>query len=185
MIAGKEREAEAFVAEVSAEIDRLKKLAATQPRRTLLWAWYQSGGNRWAVTQRNSEAMLLRDANAEVVLGESDDPQLDSFSSVSTERLLRDAREADCWMIRDPLSSPYTNRSVLDRFKAVRDGCVFWQPGGKNPLADSWELWEMGAIRPDWLLADTIKMVHPPLRDGRWRYFAPETWRSDAGAGSH
>jgi hypothetical protein len=98
---------------------------------------------------------------------------------------IRSAREADCWIIRDPLSSRYTKDTVLGRFKAVRDGCVFWQPGGKNPRADSWEIWEMGVIRPDWVLADTIKIVHPPLRDGQWRYFAPETWGGDADAGQH
>jgi hypothetical protein len=31
----------------------------------------------------------------------------------------------------------------------------------------------MGTIRPDFLMADIIKMVHPDLRDGQWRYLAP------------
>lgn len=79
-------------------------------------------------------------------------------------------------MIRDPLSAPFTNVAVLRRFKAYRDGCMMHQTGLKNPRADAWEIWEMGTIRPDWMLADVIKMVHPPLRDGQWRYFAPETW---------
>jgi iron complex transport system substrate-binding protein len=175
LLVGKEREAQSFVSEVFREVERLKQWATTQPRRSLLWAWSQGSGDRWSVTRRNSDAALIRDANVELVLGAPDDPELDVFSPLSTEQLLASATAADCWMIRDPLSSPFTNRSILGRFKAVRDGCVFWQPGGKSAGADSWELWEMGTIRPDWLLADIIKMAHPPLRDGSWRYLAPET----------
>ena len=186
LLTGKEAEAEAFVRMVAREVDRLKAIAAEQPRRSVLWAWYRSAGNRWAVTQRNADAALIRDANAELVLGAEDDPELDTFSELSTERLLRDGTGADCWMIRDPVSSVFDDRAVLQRFKAYQDECVFWSPGKRHPTADSWELWEMGTIRPDWLLADIVKMAHPGLRDGEWRYLAPETWKADyAGAGTH
>ena len=185
-LTGKEAEADAFVEMVTQEIDRLKALAAEQPRRSVLWAWYRSAGNRWAVTQRNADAALIRDANAELVLGTEDDPKLDSFSDLSTERLLRDGTGADCWMIRDPLSSVFNDQAVLQHFKAYREGCVFWEAGKRHPTADSWELWEMGTIRPDWRLADILKMLHPDLRDGEWHYLAPETWKADyAGAGTH
>ncbi|MYA32481.1 MAG: ABC transporter substrate-binding protein [Gemmatimonadales bacterium] len=186
LLTGKEAEADAFVQMVSGEIDRLTSLAQTQPRRSVLWAWYRSAGNRWAVTQRNADAALIRDANAELVLGAEDDSRLDTFSDLSTERLLRDATGADCWMIRDPLSGVFDDRDVLARFKAYREDCVFWEPGKRHPTADSWELWEMGTIRPDWHLADIVKMMHPALRDGEWRYLAPETWEAGhAGAGQH
>jgi len=185
MLTGREAQADAFVAEVEAEVARLKQLAATQPRRSLLWAWYQSGGDRWAVTQRNGDAALIRDANADVVLGAPDNPELDVFSRLSTEQLLEGATHADAWVIRDPLSSVYTDRSVLQRFKAFRENNVFWLHGAKNPGADAWEIWEMGMIRPDWLLGDIVKMVHPALRDDAWRYVAPETWEAGDGAGRH
>ena len=186
LLTGKEAEAEAFVQRVSEEVDRLKSLAGAQPRRSVLWAWYRGAGNRWAVTQRNADAALIRDANAELVLGAEDDPELDSFSDLSTERLLRDATGADCWMIRGPLSERFDDLDVLSRFKAYREGCVFWQPGRRHPTADSWEVWEMGTIRPDWHLADLVKMLHPELRDGDWRYLAPETWgEGHVGTGQH
>jgi iron complex transport system substrate-binding protein len=186
MLTGRESEADAFVAMVTGEVDRLKQLAAAQPRRSVLWAWYQSSGDRWNVTQRNADAALIRDANVELLLGAPDDPELDVFSSLSTEQLLRDATGADCWMIRDPLSNHYDRHDVLARFKSYREACVFWQPGLRNPGADSWEIWEMGVIRPDWQLADIMKMVHPPLRDRSWRYLAPETWETANGrAGNH
>ena len=186
LLTGKEAEADAFVERVAAEVERLKSLARAQPRRSVLWAWYRSAGNRWAVTQRNADAALIRDANAELVLGAEDDPELDTFSDLSTERLLRDATGADCWMIRDPLSERFDDRNVLSRFKAYREGCVFWEPGKRHPAADAWELWEMGTIRPDWHLADIVKMLHPELRDGEWRYLAPETWEEgDVGTPQH
>ena len=184
LLTGKEAEAEAFVAQVAREVDRLKALAAEQPRRSVLWSWYQSAGNRWGVTQRNADAALIRDANAELVLGAADDPQRDTYSELSTEQLLRDATGADCWMIREPLAAVFDDRAVLSRFKAYQDGCVYWAPGKRNPAADAWEMWEMGYIRPDWLLGDIAKMLHPELRDGEMRYLAPETWKAsyeDAG----
>ncbi len=186
LLTGKEAEADAFVEMVANEVDRLKSLAGDQPRRSMLWAWYRGGGNRWAVTQRNADAALIRDANAELVLGAEDDPELDTFSDLSTERLLRDATGADCWMIRDPLSPRFDDRDVLARFKAFREDCVFWEPGRRHPAADTWEVWEMGEIRPDWRLGDIVKMLHPQLRDGEWRYLAPETWEEGhAGTGQH
>ena len=184
LLTGKEAEAETFVQMVAREVDRLKALAAEQPRRSVLWSWYQSAGNRWGVTQRNADAALIRDANAELVLGAADDPQRDTYSELSTERLLRDATGADCWMIREPLAAVFDDRAVLSRFKAYQDGCVYWAPGKRNPAAEAWEMWEMGTIRPDWLLGDIAKMLHPELRDGEMRYLAPETWKAsyeDAG----
>jgi iron complex transport system substrate-binding protein len=180
MLTGREREADAFVAQVTTAVERLKQAAAGQPRRTLLWAWYAASSGRWSVTQRNGDAAMIRDANAELVLQAPDDPHLDSFSVLSTEQLLRDATHADCWMLRDPLSQRFTRTDVLQRFKAYREQCVFWQPGMKNPAADAWEIWEMGYIRPDFLLADIIKMVHPALRDGAWRYHAPGEGEADS-----
>ena len=186
MLTGKEHEADAFLVEVTQEVERLKTLSAAQPRRSLLWAWYLSSGDRWSVTQRNADAALIREANLELAMGGTDDPRLDTFSRLSTEQLLKGGTNADCWMIRDPLSSPFRKKDVLARFKAYREQCVFWQPGIKNPNADSWEVWEMGVIRPDWLLADIMKMGHPALRDGDWRYFAPENWEgANGGSGAH
>jgi iron complex transport system substrate-binding protein len=185
MLTGREREADALVTEIAVEVERLTALAATQPRRSLLWAWYQGGGDRWAVTQRNGDAALIRAANAEVVLSAPDDPELDVFSRLSTEQLLQGATHADVWMIRDPLSSVFTDRAVLQRFKAYRENNVFWMHGAKKPNADAWELWEMGMVRPDWLLNDIVKMAHPVLRDGSYRYFAPETWEAGHGGSGH
>lgn len=187
LMTGKEREADALVAEITANVARLKQQAAAQPRTRLLWAWYASAGDRWQVTQRGADAELIRDANADVVMGTADDPRLDSFSAVSTETLITRAGDAsDCWMMRDPLSTPYRNPATLARFRAWREGCTFWQPGRKARAADAWELWEMGMIRPDWLLADIVKMAHPALRDGQYRYLAPEPRVPDAaGGGGH
>ena len=186
LLTGKEAQADAFVEMVATEVDRLKSLAHARPRRSMLWAWFRGGGNRWAVTQRNADAALIRDANAKLVLGAEDDPELDTFSDLSTERLLRDATDADCWMIRDPLSPRFDDRDVLSRFKAYREGCVFWEPGKRHSTADTWEIWEMGEIRPDWRLADIVKMLHPELRDGEWHYLAPETWEEGhVGTGQH
>lgn len=182
MLTEREAEAEALVAEVQANIDRLTAVAESAPERSMLWAWYRSGGDRWAVTQRNADAALIRDANVELVLGEPDDPQRDSFSDLSTETLLQSATDADCWVIRDPFSALYTDERVLSRFEAYRDGCVYQQHGLKNAEVDSFEIWEMGMIRPDWILSDLVEIMHPGRGDGEMRYFRKVDWENDVAA---
>ncbi len=176
MLTGRESEATALVGHITAEVERWKARAASQPRRSLLWAWYESAGDRWAVTQRNAAAALIRDANIELALSAPDDPTLDVFSRLSTEQLLRGGADADCWMIREPLTAPYPHPDLYGSFRAFREDCVFWQHGRKNPATEAWEIWEMGMVRPDYLLADLAKMIHPALRDGQYRYLATEGW---------
>lgn len=185
LLTGRESEAQSLVEEVSENVEKLKRLAKSQKQRSLLWAWFR-GNERWAVTQRNAEAALIRDANALLMLEQPDDPRRAYFSDLSTETLLRSASGADCWVVGDPHSIKYPDKGVLSRFVAYRDGCMFHYSGRQHPEVDSFEIYEMGVIRPDWTLEDLMKILHPKLRDGDYRYFRSETWEeTDLGASDH
>lgn len=174
LMTGKEAEASQFIQMVEENIDTLKTRAATQPKKRVLSAWF-AGSGRWMVTVRNLENALLEDANAENLMRESDNPQLDATQRMGTETLLESAREADCWILRDSHSVAFTDRSVLSNFKAWREGCVFASDGVYKADADAFDIYETGVIRPDLLLADLARMLHPEMRDAPFVYIQPDT----------
>jgi iron complex transport system substrate-binding protein len=173
MLVGKEAEADAYVADVERRVNALKNLAAKQPRRRVLSAWY-SGGDVWMVTLRNADAALIRDANAEVVMQKPDDPRLDSLARIGTEVLMREAIDADCWISRDTLSEPYRDKAVLRHFKSYREDCMFASDGRSKRDIDSYDIYETAPIRPDLLLGDYIRMLHPTLRTEPFVYVLPD-----------
>lgn len=174
MLAGREAEADAFVAMVARNVDTLKKTAAAQPTRSVISAWF-AGGDRWNPTIRNADARLLRDANGRNPFEEPDDPQRDSFNRVSTEELIARGTGADCWIMRDSHSNPFDDLSTLRRFKAYREGCLFAADGMTKPAADAYDYYETAVIRPDLVLGDIVRMLHPPLRTEPFRYIRPDT----------
>lgn len=174
MLAGREVEADAFVDRVAKNIDALKKAAAAQPTRTVMSAWF-SGGDRWMPTIRNADAKLLRDANGRNPFEGPDDPRKDSFNRVSTEELIARGRDADCWIMRDSHSQPFKDVATLRRFKAYREDCLFAADGMTKPEADAFDLYETAVIRPDLVLGDVVRMLHPALRDQPFRYIRPDT----------
>ncbi len=151
-----------------------KKAAAAQPTRSVLSAWF-AGGDQWNPVIRNAAAKMLRDANGRNPFEGADDPDKDSFNKVSTEELIARGANADCWIMRDSHSAPFTDRAVLSRFKAYREGCIFAADGMTKPQADAFDLYETAVIRPDLVLGDIVRMLHPALRDQPFRYIRPDT----------
>jgi len=173
MLTGREREADEFVATVQANVEELKRLAAQQPAQSVISAWYE-GGESWMATTRNADNAFIRDANGINPLAQEDDNQLDSFSRISTEQLLEKGRDAACWVLRDTHSAPYTDAGILGQFRAWREQCLFAADGMSNPDADAFDYYETAVIRPDWLLGDYVRMLHPALRTEPFKYIRPD-----------
>lgn len=174
MLTGREAEADAFVARVRDSVEQLRAAAATQPPRTVISAWF-AGNDRWMATVRNADAQLLRDANGINPLVEVDDVRLDMFTRIGTETLLERGRDAECWIARDTHSVPFPNERVMRQFRAYRDGCMFAIDGMTKPHADAFDFYETAVIRPDLVLGDLVRMLHPSLRDEPFRYVRPDT----------
>ncbi len=173
-LTGREAEAEAFVAEVFGKVEELKARAAAQPTRSVMSTWF-AGGNRWMATVRNAEAQLLRDANGRNLLEEPDDPRLDAFTYLSTESLIERGRDAQCWIARDTHSKPFDRPEIMAQFRSVQEGCVFAITGGVKPEADAFDYYETAVIRPERMLGDLVRMLHPPLRDAPFVYLEAES----------
>ena len=174
MMSGREAEADAFVAMVAENVRELKSLVAERPARTVLSSWY-SGSGRWMVIARNADNALLEDAGGINPLAETDDVRLDDFVRLGTEVLLDKARDVDCWVIRDTHSVAFDDVSVLENFKAWQEGCLFAGDGMTKPDADAFDIYETGIIRPDLILRDFAKMLHPDISDAPFLYYRPDT----------
>lgn len=174
MMTGKEQRAKEFVAMVTDEVDQLKALVADQPKKEVLSSWY-AGGGRWMVTIRNADNRFLIDAGGINPLAEPDDVRIDDFKRVGTEVLLEKARDIDCWIIRDPHSTPFDDVGTLEHFKAWREGCLFAFDGRIKAEADTFDIYQMGLLRPDWILGDMVRMLHPSLRSEDWVYLLPDS----------
>ena len=174
MMTEKEEVADEFVAMVANKVDVLRNLVADQPKKKVLSSWY-AGGGRWMVTIRNADNQFFRDAGGINPLAEPDDIRIDDFKRVGTEVLLEKATDIDCWIIRDPHSSPFDDVSTLKHFKAWRDGCLFAFDGKTKPEADAFDVYQTGLIRPDLILGDMVRMLHPSLRNEPFVYVRPDT----------
>ena len=93
---------------------------------------------------------------------------------MSTEELIARGKDADCWIMRDSHSAPFKDVATLRRFKAYRDGCLFAADGLTKPAADAYDYYEMAVIRPDLVLGDLVRMLHPSLRDEPFLYIRPD-----------
>ena len=173
MLTGQEDKAHSYVQTVQKNVAKIKAKAASQPTRTVLAAWYGSG-DRWNPTVRNADAKLLRDANARNPFELPDDRQKDSFNQISTEELIARGTEADCWIMRDTHSIAFDDVNILRRFKAYREDCMFAADGKYKPDADTFDYYETAVIRPDLLLGDIARMLHPDLRDEPFLYIRPD-----------
>lgn len=173
MLSGREAQADAFVSMVADNVQALKDLVADVPPKQVLSSWY-TGGGRWMVIVRNADNALLEDAGAVNLMGEADDIRLDDFVRVGTEVLLERARDIDCWIIRDTHSVAFDDVEMLQNFKAWRDGCLFAGDGMSKPEADAFDIYETGIIRPDVILGDVVRMLHPDLRSDPFVYIRPD-----------
>lgn len=173
MMAGREAEAQAFVQRVAENVAELKALVVGQTPRRVLSSWYEGSG-RWMVIIRNADNALLEDAGGVNPLAQPDDIRLDDYVKVGTEVLMDRARDIDCWVIRDTHSAPFNDVSVLQNFKAWREGCLFAGDGMAKPEADAFDIYETGIIRPDLILGDMVRMLHPTLRDEPFVYYRPD-----------
>lgn len=117
--------------------------------------WYLPGDRSYIVR-------LLDDAGADY-LGKGEDS--DVSRPVSAEKALLLMAEADFWlnpgMARDMAQLKADNRRFAT-LPVVRRGKVYNNNARLTPMGGS-DFWESGAVRPDVVLADMARILHPEL----------------------
>lgn len=160
MLVGKEHEANALFHKIKSNYLSLKRLADTVRQRPKLLVdmmnartWYLPGGN-------SIYGELFADAGADYSIG---DKTLSGTQSLSLEKVMTTALDADVWIIKygrndDFTYSALTNEnSVYGKFRAFKTRKIYGCNTVKVPFYDE------APFRPDLLIADMIKIFHPQL----------------------
>jgi iron complex transport system substrate-binding protein len=172
ILTGTEAEAERIFATVEARVAELKALAATRPKTKVLWV-YPNGADRWIATVRGAEASYIVDAGGINLLARPEDPQKYSAETLSTEAILPFGDDADVWLIGDIHAVPPRNPAIERGFRAWREGRLFGNTGRTVETENAYDWYQTAIVRPDWVLADFVKALHPDLIDESFQFLKP------------
>lgn len=167
---GKGAEADSAFAVVDSSYRALSALARTAKRRPTVFVGAPFGGSWWMAGGRTYVGRLLADAGADYLW--SADTTRGSLN-LDMETVLARAADADFWINagewKDLADAKHKDpRNAL--FKAWKDGQVYTNDAIRCE-AGGRDFFETGASRPDWILADLIRILHPELLPGhklRW-----------------
>lgn len=157
-----EAKANEVFAEIATQIDKLKKLAATTNKESAIWGYYTSR-EEWLMQLSSFPAQYLRDANLENVLLENTKPNANGMESLTTEQLLMRAKEAEHWVIGDIHASPLPKETIMSSFSAWNKEQLYHNTKRVRPKTNTADWYATAIVRPDTVLADLIKLVHPEL----------------------
>lgn len=166
----KKKEADAIFETIASDYTKAKAIAqqATSQPTVLSGAmhkdiWYLPSGT-------SSEAILLKDANANYLY--SDTTEKGSLS-LSFETVFEKAKDADIWIS----PSFYPSLEALEKanahytkFKAFKTGQMYSFVSTTGATGGV-SYFEMGMARPDLVLKDLIKVCHPELMEDYEPYF--------------
>ncbi|MAL61231.1 MAG: ABC transporter substrate-binding protein [Flavobacteriaceae bacterium] len=170
---GKEKEADRIFSDIEKNYNESKQLASTSNTKPTVLSgamfkdvWYLPQGDSWA-------AQFIKDANGDYLWGDSEGT---GSLSLNLESVLEKAQQADFWIGPSQFSS-YAQmeeaHSVYTEFKAFQEKKVFSFTTKKGATGGV-IYYELAPNRPDLVLKDIIKILHPELLpDYELFFFAP------------
>ena len=159
---GKEKQADSIFMKIEDDYQLLKKTTSkTDDRPSILsgiaygGTWFLPGGENWF-------AQFFHDAGGNYLWG---DTPSSGWLELSVEAVYEKAYNADFWIGTSSLESLSDLKSQDDRYaqyKAFRENKVY-NYNKKKSLGEGIDFFESGYSRPDLVLADLIKVLHPEL----------------------
>lgn len=166
----KEKEADSVFNTIAARYDSLSSLAAEVKEEPEVFSgivyngtWFMPGGNSWA-------ARFFNDAGANYLWGDTEES---GSLQLSFESVFDKAHQADYWIGTANFSSLAALAEADSRYtrlKAWKEGNVYTYTARIGETGGN-EYLELGYSRPDIVLADLIKILHPELLPGYSLYF--------------
>ncbi|MEO9869350.1 ABC transporter substrate-binding protein [Ekhidna sp.] len=158
----KEKEADSIFSEIEKEYLRVKKLASTAENKSSILSgvvygdtWFLPGGNNWAATFfSNAGAAYLWDSDT-----------TSGWLELSFEAVYEKGNDAEYWIGTSTLNSKdemLGQDSRYSSFKAFEQDKVFNYSKKRGPNG-GYDFFESGYSRPDLVLSDLVKIVHPEL----------------------
>lgn len=165
-----EKKADSVFQQIVQHYDSLKALTANVSLRPGVFSgivygdtWYMPGGQSWA-------AQFLADAGANYLWR---DTETTGSLPLSFEQVFAKAHDAPFWINAADNTSLQALAAADERYKRFRA----WQQGqvytytNKMSATGGNEYLELGYARPDLVLADLIRILHPDLLPGHELYF--------------
>ncbi|MEZ4818135.1 MAG: ABC transporter substrate-binding protein [Flavobacteriaceae bacterium] len=170
---GKEKEAESIFSTIEKEYNEAKSLAATATTAPTVLSgamfkdvWYLPQGDSWA-------AQFIKDANGTYLWKDSEGT---GSLSLNLETVLEKAQFADYWIGPSQFTTYQQMReahTVYQEFKAFKEQKAFSFTTKKGATGGV-IYYELAPNRPDLVLKDIIKILHPEvLPDYELFFFAP------------
>ena len=158
-----EEKANQVYSEIEGRIDRLKKLTSNlATEESAIWGFYTSK-QRWAMQISSFPAQYLEDAGLENVLLANTEPNANGTQTLTTEELLIKGKDADHWIIGDIHAGPLPQEELMNTFEAWRTDKLYHNLQRVEPKSNAADWYATAIVRPDTVLADLIKLVHPHL----------------------
>lgn len=159
---GKQEKADSIFNEIANEYSRLKTLASSVKNRPSILSgvvygdtWFLPGGDNWAATFfENAGGEYLWDADT-----------TSGWLELSFEAVYDKGNEAEFWIGTSTLNTMDEMRSQDERygsFGAYKSGEVY-NYNKKIGTNGGFDFFESGYSRPDLVLSDLIKILHPEL----------------------
>lgn len=159
-----EAEANAIFSRIEGEVQRLKNLVReVEHKPTCLWGHYVDSGF-FLAHANNAEARLLSDAGAINPVQNFDLPFNPIGRAFTSEEMLIHGKDAEFWIIGSGVDrTPLPGRNYLEGFQAWRDGRLYHHYLRSKPAHNAYDWFNLAPIRPDYVLADLIALLHPQL----------------------
>lgn len=160
MLTGKEQQANAFFKHVEQQYETYKQLATKTQNRPTIFSGEQKSGQWFVLGGKSYLAQLLRDAGATYL--PKDDQHTGGYPS-DFETMYAMAAKADYWRVMNSFPGKFSYQALKaedarnDKFLAFQKQHVIYC----NIATSGYH--EIAPLRPDWLLADFIKALHPEL----------------------
>ncbi|MAT89309.1 MAG: ABC transporter substrate-binding protein [Flavobacteriaceae bacterium] len=170
---GKEQQADSIFSSIEKNYQDAKKLAATATEKPTVLSgamykdvWYLPQGDSWA-------AQFIADAKGDYLWADTEGT---GSASLNIESVLEKGRTAEVWIGPSQFTSfqqMQEAHAVYEQFEAFRNKEVYSFTNKKGATGGVL-YYEVAPNRPDWVLKDIIKILHPELLlEHTFQFFTP------------
>lgn len=166
----KEKTANEVFERIESNYTRIKESTETLPDKPVIFAgidyqgtWYSPGGQSYV-------ARLFSDAGGDYIY--KDDPETGSLS-LDFESVYDKAYDAEFWLNTgsgDSIEEILAMDSRYSMFRALETGNVYNYNARVNEYGGN-DYWQSGVLKPDIILADLVKILHPDLLPDHELYY--------------
>ncbi len=137
---------------------------------SIMWAFYVDKG-RWVVRLTTDEVLFSTEVGMRYPLADKLLPNQLGTQTVSTEELIEKASDIDHWFIGDIHSSKLPPEYIMKSFKSWRTGKLYHNMKRGKPEVNASDWYATGLTRPDYILADMVKLLYPELLPDHQLFF--------------